>query len=90
MWNIYRRNNYNLNFMNLYELNFMNKEALEKKIELLIEPQRQHLRETWWTVISLPFRTAEVRQEGFMPFDFSISKIEMIMSPWSLNKITGK
>lgn len=46
MWNIYRRNNYNLNFMNLYELNFMNKEALEKKIELLIEPQRQHLRET--------------------------------------------
>ena len=58
--------------------------------ELLIEPQRQHLRETSWTVISTTFMTAEVRQEGFMPSDSSISKIGMIISPCLLNKIPGK
>ena len=42
-----QKRNYNLNFMN-------HKEALEKKTELLVEPQRQHLRETCWSVISLP------------------------------------
>lgn len=65
-----------------YNLNFMNHKSPGKENRITSRATKATSeRETCWSVISLPISELQrVRQEDFMPFSYSISKIGMVMS----------